>query len=101
MAQSIAIKEQPFQWEGVDRNGKKVRGKSIAASEASVRAELRRKGVVAKKVRKQSTLFASKGKVRAADIYIFSRQLATMLTAGIPLVQALDIIVPWYANPAM
>ena len=101
MAQSIAIKEQPFQWEGVDRNGKKVRGKTIAQSEASLRAELRRKGVVAQKVRKQSTLFANRGKVTAADIAIFSRQLATMLTAGIPLVQAFDIIGAGHENPAM
>ncbi|MEE4186653.1 MAG: type II secretion system F family protein [Gammaproteobacteria bacterium] len=101
MAQSIAIKEQPFQWEGVDRNGKKVRGKTIAQSEASLRAELRRKGVVAQKVRKQSTLFASRGKVTAADIAIFSRQLATMLAAGIPLVQAFDIIGAGHENPAM
>lgn len=101
MAQSIAIKEQPFQWEGVDGNGRKVRGKSIAQSEAAVRAELRRKGVVAQKVRKQSTLFSSRGKVAVSDIAIFSRQLATMLAAGIPLVQAFDIIGSGHENPAM
>lgn len=101
MAQSIAIKETPFQWEGVDRNGKKVKGKSLAQSEAAVRAELRRKGVVAQKVRKQSTLFVSKGKVTPADIAIFSRQLATMLAAGIPLVQAFDIIGTGHDNPAV
>jgi len=101
MGQSIAIKEQPFQWEGVDKSGKKVRGKSIAQSEAAVRAELRRKGVVAQKVRKQSQLFAKTGKVTASDIAIFSRQLATMLTAGIPLVQAFDIIGAGHDNPAM
>lgn len=101
MAQSIAIKEIPFQWEGVDSNGKKVRGKSLAQSEAAVRAELRRKGVVAQKVRKQSTLFQKQGKVTPADIAIFSRQLATMLAAGIPLVQAFDIIGNGHDNPAM
>ncbi len=101
MAQSIAIKEFPFQWEGVDSNGKKVRGKSLAQSESAVRAELRRKGVVAQKVRKQSTLFQRQGKVTPGDIAIFSRQLATMLAAGIPLVQAFDIIGNGHDNPAM
>lgn len=101
MAQTIAIKDTPFQWEGVDSNGKKVRGKSLAASEAAVRAELRRKGVVAKKVRKQSHLFQKRGKISPEDIAIFSRQLATMLTAGIPLVQAFDIIGSGHDNPAM
>ncbi|MBT8421600.1 MAG: type II secretion system F family protein [Gammaproteobacteria bacterium] len=101
MAQSIAIKESPFQWEGVDGNGKKVRGKSLAQSEAAVRAELRRRGVVAKKIRKESTLFQKRGKVTAEDIAIFSRQLATMLAAGIPLVQAFDIIGNGHDNPAM
>ncbi len=101
MAQSIAIKDTPFTWEGTDSNGKKIRGKSLAASEAAVRAELRRKGVVASKVRKQSTLFQKSGSVSAADIAIFSRQLATMLTAGIPLVQAFDIIGNGHDNPAM
>lgn len=101
MAQSIAIKEMPFQWEGVDSNGKKIRGKSLAQNEAAVRAELRRKGVVAKKVRKQSTLFQKQGKVTPADIAVFSRQLATMLTAGIPLVQAFDIVGNGHDNPAM
>ena len=102
MAQSIAIKETPFQWEGVDGNGKKVKGKSLAQSEAAVRAELRRRGVVANpKIRKQSTLFQKQGKVTPADIAIFSRQLATMLTAGIPLVQAFDIVGNGHENPAM
>ena len=101
MAQSIAINETPFQWEGVDSNGKKVRGKSLAQSEAAVRAELRRKGVVAQKVRKQSTLFQKQGKVTAADIAIFSRQLATMLAAGIPLVQSFEIVGNGHENPAM
>jgi type IV pilus assembly protein PilC len=101
MAQSIAIKDTPFTWEGTDNNGKKVKGKSLAASEAAVRAELRRKGVAASRVRKQSTLFQKKGKVKPEDIAIFSRQLATMLSAGIPLVQAFDIVGTGHDNPAM
>ena len=101
MAQSIAVIDTPFSWEGTDSKGKKIRGKSIAASEAAVRAELRRKGVVASKVRKQSTLFQSKGKITPLDIAIFSRQLATMMTAGIPLVQSFDIVGNGHDNPAM
>jgi type IV pilus assembly protein PilC len=101
MAQSAAIKQLPFTWEGTDRAGKKVKGKVVAISEAAVRSELRRQGVVATRVRKQSQLFQSKGKVSAGDIAIFSRQLATMMTAGIPLVQAFDIIGAGHENPAM
>jgi type IV pilus assembly protein PilC len=101
MAQSSAITDSPFNWQGTDSNGKKVKGKSMAASEAAVRSELRRRGVVASKVRKQSTLFQASGKVKPEDIAIFSRQLATMLTAGIPLVQSFDIIGKGHDNPAM
>ncbi|MGI9259665.1 MAG: type II secretion system F family protein [Gammaproteobacteria bacterium] len=100
MAQA-AIKQSPFQWEGTDRAGKKVKGKLVSVSESAVRSELRRQGVVPTRVRKQSTLFAKTGKVRAQDIAIFSRQLATMMTAGIPLVQAFDIIGAGHENPAM
>ena len=78
MAQSAAIRQQPFNWEGTDRAGKKVRGKIVAVNAAAVRTELRRQGVVATKVRKQMSLFAERGKVKASDIAIFSRQMATM-----------------------
>ena len=101
MAQSAAMKQAPFMWEGTDRAGKKVKGKVVAISEAAVRTELRRQGVVATRVRKQSNLFKSKGKVTPGDIAIFSRQLATMMTAGIPLVQSFDIIGAGHENPAM
>jgi type IV pilus assembly protein PilC len=100
MAQA-AIKQSPFQWEGTDRAGKKIKGKLVAVSESAVRSELRRQGVVPTRVRKQSTLFAKTGRVRAEDIAIFSRQLATMMTAGIPLVQSFDIIGAGHENPAM
>jgi len=101
MAQSAAIRQQPFNWEGTDRAGKKVRGKIVAVSEAAVRSELRRQGVVATRVRKQLSLFSERGKVKAADIAIFSRQMATMMSAGIPLVQSFDIIGAGHENPAM
>ncbi len=101
MAQTIAMKETPFAWEGTDKRGKKVKGKTLAVDEAAVRSELRRQGVVPVRVRKELTLFKSKGKVTPADIAIFSRQLATMLTAGIPLVQAFEIVGTGHENPAM
>jgi type IV pilus assembly protein PilC len=101
MAQSAAIKQAPFSWKGHDRAGKKVKGKTIASSESAVRSELRRQGVVPTKVRKQSQLFAKMGKVTPGDIAIFSRQLATMMSAGIPLVQAFDIVGAGHDNPAM
>lgn len=101
MAASVAIKQFPFNWEGTDTRGKKVKGKTTAANEAAVRSELRRQGVVPKRIRKESTLFKSSGSVSAADIAIFSRQLSTMLTAGIPLVQAFDIVGAGHDNPAV
>ncbi|MCJ7558132.1 MAG: type II secretion system F family protein, partial [Gammaproteobacteria bacterium] len=101
MAQAAA-KQIPFQWEGKDKRGTVVKGKSIAASEAAVRAELRRQGVVPSRIRKQNTFFSGGGgKVRPADIAIFSRQLATMLTAGIPLVQAFEIVGNGHEVPAV
>jgi type IV pilus assembly protein PilC len=92
----------PFLWEGTDRNGKKVKGKANAASEAAVRADLRRQGVVPSRIRKDSPgLFKGGGKITPADISIFSRQLATMLAAGIPLVQAFEIVGGGHENKAM
>jgi type IV pilus assembly protein PilC len=93
--------QAPFMWEGTDRTGKKVKGKVVSSSEAAVRSELRRQGVVPTRVRKQSMLFRKQGKVTAGDIAIFSRQLATMMTAGIPLVQSFDIVGAGHENPAM
>ncbi len=101
MAASVAIKQFPFNWEGTDTRGKKVKGKTTAANEAQVRSELRRQGVVPKRIRKESTLFKSSGRVSVGDIAIFSRQLSTMLTAGIPLVQAFDIVGAGHDNPAV
>jgi len=101
MATAATATQAPFTWEGTDRTGKKVKGKVVSTSEAAVRSELRRQGVVPTRVRKQSMLFRKQGKVTAADIAIFSRQLATMMTAGIPLVQSFDIVGAGHENPAM
>src|SRR6056297_929006 len=96
-----ALKTTPFNWEGTDRRGNKIKGKTLAASEAAVRAELRRQGVVPSRIRKQQKLFSTGSKVTTADIAIFSRQLATMLAAGIPLVQAFEIVGNGHENEAM
>ena len=101
MAESAAI-STPFLWEGTDKSGKKVKGKTLANDEASVRADLRRQGVVPTRIRKQRKgLFSGGGKIETADIAIFSRQLATMLAAGIPLVQAFEIVGNGHENAAM
>jgi type IV pilus assembly protein PilC len=94
-------KETQFIWEGKDKRGNKVRGKSLAANEASLRADLRRQGVAPTRVKTQSSVFRSGGKVNALDIAVFSRQLATMMAAGIPMVQAFEIIGNGHEKPAM
>jgi len=102
MAETAVAGNTPFQWEGTDRKGNKIKGKSMAANEAAVRADLRRQGVVPSRIRKQSKgLFTSGGKITPGDIAIFSRQLATMLAAGIPLVQAFEIVGNGHENAAM
>ena len=98
---AAAAKEIPFTWEGVDRRGQRVKGKVLASSEAEVRADLRRQGVVPNRIRKQSQLFSTTQKITTGDIAIFSRQLATMMAAGIPLVQAFEIVGNGHENQAM
>jgi type IV pilus assembly protein PilC len=90
-----------FNWEGMDKKGQRIKGRSLAPNEVALKAELRRQGVVATRIRKQSAAFKSGGKVNAGDIAIFSRQLATMLGAGIPLVQAFEIIGTGHDKPSM
>ncbi|MCB1857064.1 MAG: type II secretion system F family protein [Gammaproteobacteria bacterium] len=100
--QPKAQKADVFAWEGADRKGKRLKGESRAASIALVRADLRRQGINPLKVKKKSTLFAKKGKkIRAGDIAVFSRQLATMMASGVPLVQAFDIVGRGHDNPNM
>jgi type IV pilus assembly protein PilC len=95
-----AIKQIPFRWEGTDKRGNRVKGKTVATSETAVRTELRRQGVAATKIRKQRAAI-SEGKITPGDIAIFSRQLATMMQAGVPLVQAFEIIGSGHEKPAM
>jgi type IV pilus assembly protein PilC len=96
-----AIKRDiPFTWEGKDKRGTRVKGKSLAPDETSLRADLRRQGIAPSRIRKQSTSMKG-GKVNPADIAVFARQLATMLAAGIPMVQAFEIVGNGNDKPAM
>jgi type IV pilus assembly protein PilC len=101
MAEVISSKQFPFLWEGKDRKGNKVKGRGLARDAMEMRADLRKQGIAATKVRKELKLFKSEGKVTSEDIAIFSRQLATMLTAGIPMVQAFEIIGVGHDKPAV
>jgi type IV pilus assembly protein PilC len=92
-------KEQIFEWEGKDKNGKIVRGEIRAGGEAVVSASLRRQGILVSKVRKRRT---SGGRaIKQKDIAVFTRQLATMMKAGVPLLQAFDIVARGSPNPRL
>ena len=89
-----------FAWEGRDKRGQRVKGKSLAPDESALRVELRRQGIAPSRIRKQAQ--ATKGgKVNAGDIAVFSRQLATMLASGIPMVQAFEIVGTGSEKPAL
>jgi len=96
-------KDVAFAWEGKDKKGTRVKGRSLAPDEVALRAELRRQGIVAQKVRKQVSALSgsSGGKPKPEDIALFSRQLATMLGAGIPLVQAFEIVGNGHDKPSV
>lgn len=100
-ARSAAVaKQEPFHWEGTDKTGKKVKGEMLAPGEAFVRQTLRRQGINVLKVSKQG-LFARSQKITEKDIALFTRQLATMLKAGVPLLQAFDISARSHANASL
>jgi type IV pilus assembly protein PilC len=94
----VKIKELLFSWEGKDKAGKAVFGQMKAGGEAVVRAQLRRQGIQVLKVKKQAR---GSGKVTEKDITLFTRQLATMMKSGVPLLQAFDIVGKGHSNPAV
>ena len=98
-----ALKQNLFSWEGTDRRGSRIKGESRASNPALLKADLRRQGITPIKVRKKSALTSSarKKKIVPKDIAVFMRQLATMMNAGVPLVQAFDIIGKGHENPSM
>ncbi len=91
-----------FTWEGLDRQGSRVKGESQASNETALKADLRRQGINPLKVRKKpKPLFGGQKKITPKDIAIFARQLATMMAAGVPLVQSFEIIGKGHDNPSM
>jgi len=98
-ARKTTLKEFNYAWEGKDRSGKVVRGEMRAAGDAAVQATLRRQGFVVTKVKKQSA--GKGGKVEEKDIVLFTRQLATMMKAGVPLLQSFDIVAKGSSNAAV
>jgi type IV pilus assembly protein PilC len=97
---ATVTKQITYLWEGKDKKGKVIKGEMRAAGESFVSATLRRQGIIVTKVKKQSA-FASKGKITEKDITLFTRQLATMMKAGVPLLQAFDIVGKGHSNPAV
>ena len=95
-----ASKQITYLWEGKDKKGKVIKGEMRAAGDSFVSATLRRQGITVTKVKKQSS-FAKKGKITDKDITLFTRQLATMMKAGVPLLQAFDIVGKGHSNPAV
>ena len=96
---SKSVKEFVFEWEGKDRKGKQVRGEIRAATENIVQASLRRQGVLPTKIKKRST--RSGKAIKPKDIAIFTRQFATMMKAGVPLLQTFDIVGRGNPNPSV
>src|SRR3990172_8716446 len=93
------IKDFTFNWEGKDKQGKVVKGELRAQGEAVVNATLRRQGVLVTKVKKQRA--GGGGSVSEKDVTLFTRQLATMMKAGVPLLQSFDIVGKGHSNPAV
>jgi len=96
-----AAKQFTFLYEGTDKTGKKVKGQLLAGGETMVRDVLRRQGVVVQKIKKQGRLAGAGKKITEKDIALFTRQLATMMKAGVPLLQAFDITARSHANPSV
>jgi type IV pilus assembly protein PilC len=98
-AASAKVKEVNYLWEGKDKSGKIVKGEMRAAGNHVVNATLRRQGIIVTKVRKRGA--GRGGKVSDKDVTLFTRQLATMMKAGVPLLQSFDIVGKGHANPAV
>jgi type IV pilus assembly protein PilC len=98
-APSAQVKEHIFAWEGKDKTGKTVRGEMRAGGETIVNVTLRRQGIMVTKVKKK--VYRSGKKIQDKDLTLFTRQLATMMKAGVPLLQSFDIVGKGHANPSM
>ncbi|WPP45343.1 type II secretion system F family protein [Pseudomonas sp. AN-1] len=101
-AAAKAPQNSPYIWEGVDRRGTKIKGEINASNSAMVKAQLRKQGINPIKVRKKAGSLLGKGKaIKPIDIALFSRQLATMMKSGVPLLQSFDIIADGVENQNM
>jgi len=98
-AAAARVKEIRYLWEGKDKSGKIVKGEMRAAGNHMVNATLRRQGIMVTKVRKQR--LGTGGKVSEKDVSLFTRQMAVMMKAGVPLMQSFDIVGKGHANPAV
>src|SRR4051812_37235519 len=98
-ARKPEVKEFNFTWVGQDRSGKTVRGETRATGQAQVNAVLRRQGIKVVEIKRQRR--SRGGKITEKDITLFTRQLATMLKSGVPLLQAFDIVAKGHSNAAM
>ena len=96
---AAAAKNINFVWEGTDKKGNRLSGKTMAANEAAVKADLRRQGIAPLKISKARKKAGKK--ITPGDIAFFSRQMATMMSSGVPLVQSMDIIGKGHVNPSM
>jgi type IV pilus assembly protein PilC len=96
-----AVKDATFLWEGMDKRGKKIKGQMQAGGEAVVNSLLRKQGITVTKVKKQSTLFSGAKRITDKDVTLFTRQLATMMKAGVPLLQSFEIVARGHSNPSM
>ena len=97
---ALKQKDVAYSWEGTDKSGKVVKGEMIAGGEAVVSSTLRRQGINIKKIKKKSSLGGGK-KITGKDVALFTRQLATMMKSGVPLLQAFDIVAKGHSNPAV
>jgi len=93
------VQDSMYLWEGTDKNGKLVRGEMRAGGTAVINVTLRRQGIRVTKIKKKS--FRSGKKIKDKDITLFTRQLATMMKAGVPLLQAFDIVAKGHSNPSV
>ena len=98
-SRASAVKEAVFLWEGKNKDGKLVRGEMRAASESVVQAKIRRQGITNTRVKK--VRFKSGSRITEKDIALFTRQLATMMKSGVPLLQAFDIVGRGHSNPTV
>ena len=101
MAKTTTVKQITFAWEGLNKQGMQVKGESTAASMAAVKADLRKQGILPKKVRKKPAPLFGEKKIVPKDIALFARQMATMMQSGIPLTQAFDIVGKGHSKASM